>query len=229
MKRNIWFTAALTCVASLAFAGPKGTAPRPDASRYPAHAERDGIAIGARLLSRDQARKVFVSDVNRCCLVVEVAIYPEKDKPLEVSLSDLSLRVSGAENETRPSSAKVVAATLQKQAQGQRDISVYPTTEIGYESGSVYDPATGTRRGSGVYTRSGVGVGIGGRGGPGSTEKDRDAMATELSEKGLPEGSVGAPVAGYVYFPLATSKKKQTYQLNYIVNGSKVTLSLPQP
>jgi hypothetical protein len=229
MKRNIWLTAALTCVASLAFAEPKGTAPRADAGRYPAHAERDGIAIGARLLSHDEARKVFVSDVNRCCLVLEIAVYPQKDKPFEVSLGDLSLQKSGAENETKASSAKVVAGSLQKQAQGQRDISVYPTTEIGYESGSVYDPATGTRRGSGVYTRSGVGVGIGGRGGPGSTEKDRDAMATELSEKGLPEGSAAAPVAGYVYFPLAASKKKQAYQLNYVVNGSKVTLSLPQP
>lgn len=229
MKRNIWLTAALTCVASVAVAAPKGTAPRSDASRYPAHAIRDGIAIGARLLSHDEARKAFVSDVNRCCLVVEIAVYPQKDKPFEVSLSDLSLRVSGAENEAKPSSAKVVAAALQKQAKGQRDISVYPTTEIGYESGNIYDPATGTRRGGGVYTRSGVGVGIGGTGTSGSTEKDRDAMATELSEKGLPEGSAAGPVAGYVYFPLPSGKKKATYQLDYAVNGGKVALSLPQP
>ena len=228
MKRRIWFSAALALVASLALAGVRGTAPRSNAGRYPAHAERNGISIGARLLSQDEARKAFVSDVNRCCLVVEIAVFPEKEKPVEVSLNDLALHVNDSEKTTKPSSATVVAATLQKQAQSQRDISIYPTTEIGYGSGG-YDPVTGMRRGSGIYTRTGVGVGIGGSGAPASTDKDRDAMATELTEKGLPEGTASAPVAGYVYFPIVPSKKKQTYQLEYVVNGSKVVLSLPQP
>jgi hypothetical protein len=226
MKRSFSLTAALALAASVAFASPKGTAPRSAAGLYPAHVNVDGIAVGARLLTRDEARKAFVSDVNRCCVVVEIAVYPQKEKPLQVSLNDLTLRVNG-DKTAKPSSATVVAATLQKQAQDQRDISIYPTSEVGYESGG-YDPVTGTRRGSGVYTRTGVGVGIGGSGAPASTDKDRDAMATELSEKGLPEGSAAAPVAGYVYFPLVLGKKKQTYQVEYVINGSKVVLSLPQ-
>ncbi|HEY1264245.1 MAG TPA: hypothetical protein VGF06_12035 [Terriglobales bacterium] len=228
MKRPLVLIAILIATVSISLAGPKGTAPRPEASRYPAHAEHDGIAVGARLLSREEARKAFVSDVNRCCLVAEVAIYPQKDHPLEISLDQLALRVTGSETASKPFSAKTAAATLQKQAKAQRDISIYPTTEIGYESGSGYDPATGTQRTKGVYTRSGVGVGIGGQA-PASTDKDRSAMEIELGEKGLQEGSASAPVAGYVYFPVASKKKAASYQLEYMVNGERVVLALPQP
>jgi nicotinamide mononucleotide (NMN) deamidase PncC len=74
----------------------------------------------------------------------------------------------------------------------------------------------------------GVGVGIGGSGPqPGSTDKDRAAMETELTEKGLPEGAASAPVSGYVYFQVAR-KKNQTFTLEYTVNGEKVQLRLPQ-
>ena len=52
-------------------------------------------------------------------------------------------------------------------------------------------------------------------------------METELTEKGLPEGSASAPVSGYVYFPVAR-KKNQTLTLEYTVNGEKVQLRLPQ-
>jgi hypothetical protein len=51
-------------------------------------------------------------------------------------------------------------------------------------------------------------------------------METELSEKGLPEGSSAAPVAGYVYFPCPSPKKKANYQLSYVLNGTKVVLLL---
>jgi hypothetical protein len=72
-----------------------------------------------------------------------------------------------------------------------------------------------------------VGVGIGSRGDqPGSSEKDRSVMETELSEKGLPEGTASAPVAGYLYFSIPRNKKV-AYQLEYMLNGEKVLLTLP--
>jgi len=52
-------------------------------------------------------------------------------------------------------------------------------------------------------------------------------METELSEKGLPEGTVSAPVSGYVYFPIAR-KKNASLQLEYVLNGNKVVVALPQ-
>jgi hypothetical protein len=48
----------------------------------------------------------------------------------------------------------------------------------------------------------------------------------ELTEKGLPEGSVTKPIAGYLYFQLPL-KKKAAHQLEYTLNEHKVTLQLP--
>lgn len=210
-----------------AFAAPKGTVPRASAEKYALHAAQDGVGIGVLLLSQEQARKQFVSDMNRCCVVLEIALYPDKGKPLPVSLDDFAISTVGTESASKPASARVVAATLQKKAADTRDVSVYPSVGVGYGSAG-YDPVTGTRTPGGTYKQVGVGVGIGGNGPQaGSTDKDRAAMETELSEKGLPEGSASAPVAGYVYFPM-TRKKGTSLQLSYMVNGQKVVLKLPQ-
>jgi len=225
MSRKLWTVVTVGCLASLAFAAPKGTVPRSSANRYTAHTQGDGISIGATILTPKEARKTFVSDVNHCCVVIEFAIYPEKDKPLTVSLDSFTLRLTGSEAAAKPSSAKMVSATLQKKAQNQRDVSVSPKAGVGYGSGSAYDPATGTQRRGGVYTTAGVAVAIAPPGGePSSSEKDRAVMETELSEKGLPEGATTAPVAGYLYFPLSRTQKP-TYQLEYMLNGNKVTLA----
>jgi hypothetical protein len=225
VRRKTWTALAVALLVSLVFAAPKGTVPRSSANQYSVHAQSDGIALGARLLSAEEARKTFVSDINHCCVVVEFAIYPEKDQPLPVSLDSFTLRRTGSDTATKPSSAKVAAATLQKSAREQRDISVSPTVGVGYESGNVYDPATGRQRRGGVYTSTGVGVGIGSKGSdPGSSEKDRAVMETELSEKGLPEGTTATPVAGYLYFPISRVKK-DTYQLEYMLNGKSVKLN----
>ena len=227
MSRKIGWAAVVVCVASLATAGPKGTVPRSSADRYAAHAMRDGVGIGVVVLSSEQARKEFVSDVNRCCVVTEIALYPAKDKALDVSLNDFVLRVKGAETSAKPASARVIAARLQKNAGSDRDITVSPTVGVGYESAG-YDPVTGTRGGGGVTRSAGVMVGIGGNGAnPASTDKDRAVMETELSEKGLPEGVASAPVSGYVYFPIAR-KKNASLQLEYVLDGNKVVLALPQ-
>jgi len=227
MSRTIRVVVMVTCVASLAMAGPKGTVPRSSADRYAAHAMHDSVGIGVVVLSSELVRKEFVSDVNRCCVVAEIALYPAKDKSLDVSLNDFVLRVKGAETSAKPASARVIAARLQKNAGSDRDITVSPTVGVGYESAG-YDPVTGTRGGGGVTRSAGVMVGIGGNGPkPASTDKDRAVMETELSEKGLPEGTASTPVSGYVYFPI-TRKKNTSLQLEYVLHGSKVVVALPQ-
>jgi hypothetical protein len=206
--------------------GPKGTEPRLAATGYPAHTEIDGIAVGASLLTAEQARRNFASDVNRCCLVVEIAFYPPKDKPLNVSLNDFVLRIKDTDVAAKPSSAKVIASSLQKKARADRDVTVSPGYGVTYQSGHGYDPATGTT-GGGVTQTTSVIVGVGQRGpNPASTDKDRSAMEAELSEKGLPEGTAAGPVAGYVYFPVS-SKKKSDMQLEYRLGEEKVVLALP--
>jgi hypothetical protein len=207
---------------------PKGTEPRLAAIRYPAHAEINGVAIGASLLTPDQVRRSFVSDLNRCCLVVEVAFYPEKDRPLNVSLNDFVLKIKNGDFTAKPSPAKVIAVGLQKKARSDRDVTVSPSYGVTYQSGRGYDPVTGTAQSSGVTQTTGVLVGIGRPGAnPGSTDKDRSAMEAELGKKGLPAGSAATPFAGYIYFPVASKKKNATRQLEYTLGQDKVALSLP--
>lgn len=224
MIRGIWITAVLLSMIGTAFAAPKGTVPKSNPLSYPAHGEHDGVAIGAKVLTSAEVRKTFTTDVKRCCVVVEVAMYPRKDKPSEVSLDDFVLQVKNTDTAAKPSSPKVIARKLQKKAQDQRDVTVAPSVGVGYGS-NAYDPVYGPQRG-GVYTTAGVGVGVGGRGNqPGSSEKDRAAMETELGEKGLPEGTAGAPIAGYLYFSLPR-EKKAIYELQYLIDGKKTLLEL---
>jgi hypothetical protein len=226
--RQLW-TAAIVGWAVLAFAAPRGTVPLSSASRYPAHLQRDGIGIGAELLTPAKVQRTFVSDLKLCCLVVELALYPEAKRPLQISLDSFSLRADGSATAVKASSPKLVAAAVQKSLRAQRDITVSPIAGVSYSSGRSYDPVTGRLEPGGVSTQAGVGVGVGDPGNaPGSTDRDRSTMELELSEKGLPEGSTAAPVAGYIYFPLSSRKKKATYQLEYVLNGEKIVLPLSQ-
>lgn len=143
-----------------------------------------------------------------------------------VSLNDLSVRMDGAQTAVKPTSATVVSAALQKKANHDRDITVSPVTEVGYETGGYDDPTRVGGRSHGVYTGAGVGIGVG-QSSTGVSDQDRSVMETELSEKGLPEGTITSPVVGYVYFPIE-SKKNAHYQLEYTVNGTTVNLSLQQ-
>jgi hypothetical protein len=221
-------TALLVLAVSAAGAGPNGTAPRTSASRYPAHAEAKNVSVGAALLTKNQVRDKFASDINECCIVVEFAVYPNATQTISVSLNDFTLRVSGTDAAAKPSSAKLAAVTLQQIARTQRTVALSPTVGVGYGTGPAFDPVTGLPRG-GVTTVAGVGVGVGNSGTrPGASDQDRQAMEIELSEKGLPEGKFSTPVAGYLYFEFSPKQKKVTYQLEYAPQGSKVVLSLPR-
>jgi hypothetical protein len=225
--RQLWIAATVGS-ALLAFAAPRGTVPLSSATRYPAHGQRDGVSVGAELLTSAKVQRTFVSDLKRCCLVVELALYPQANQPLEVSLDSFSLRVAGTETAVKASSPKLVAAALQKDVRAERNITVSPVVGVTYSSGRSYDPATGMGQSGGVSTQAGVGVGVGGSGNaPGSTDRDRSTMELELSEKGLPEGSTAAPVSGYVYFP-SSRKKNVTYRLEYVLHGEKIVLPLSQ-
>jgi hypothetical protein len=80
---------------SVATAGPKGILPRASADRYPIHAGNDGTKVGAALPSPAEVRKAFSFYVSGSCLVIEVALYPQKDKERNVSLADFSLYLAG--------------------------------------------------------------------------------------------------------------------------------------
>jgi hypothetical protein len=226
MKR-LAILAALLVAACPLVAEQRGTVPRDSARLYPARATVEGVHLGARVMTKKETQDRFASDLASRCLVVEVAVYPDPGKPLAVSPTDFILRLAGTEVAARPERPAVLAAKLQKQAKSGRDVDFYPYFGVGYESGGFYDPMTGQRHGGGVTTTAGVGVGIGGAGShPASTDRDRQVMQMELSDKGLPEGEFSKPVSGYLYFPVTWKEKKPAYRLEYLLNGKKAVLKL---
>jgi hypothetical protein len=226
MAHRLCSALTLIAAASLCSASPRGTAPRASADRYPVNAQHDGVSIGAKFVTAEEARKNFFSDVNACCLVVEVALYPQKDTPLNIDASDFTLSIVDTDIAAKPESAKVVAASLQKKNDSLRNVNVASSVGVGYESGTYVDANGQTQHVHGVTTSAGVAVATGPNS-TGSGPTDRETMETELTEKGLPEGTVSAPASGYLYFEIMKKKKDAKLLLEYTLNGTKLALPLP--
>jgi hypothetical protein len=208
--------------------GRRGTAPRSSSAKYKAHANHGGVSIGAELLTRKEVSKEFASDVNRCCLVVQVAVYPQRDEPLNVSLDDFTLIVEGSDRPVRPLSATVVSAKLEKKKNSNGNVTATTGAGIGYESGTYTDPSTGQPvHGHGVTTSTSVAVAVGDRVPAAVAEHDREVIERELSEKSLPEAKISIPVSGYLYFSLPKQKKDTKYRLEYVLKGETLNLQFP--
>jgi hypothetical protein len=224
----------LLMISALVAQTARGTVPRASADSYPAHAQQAEAKVGATLLTAEQMRKLFATEVGKCCLVVEVAVYPQPENTVSIYTGDFVLRAGNGDIATRASSPELIAALLQPRpasgsGSGGTDVVITPTSSVGYESGG-YDPVTGQRRNGGVYTSAGVGVGVGAGGRApqaGSSDRDRRVMELELREKSLPEGKAYNPVSGYLYFSLPKREKKSNYKLEYTLNGNKMVLPLP--
>jgi len=205
----------------------RGTAPRSSADKYHSHATNDGVGIGAELLTRKEVSQEFAARLNRCCLVVQVAVYPKKDEQLDVSLDDFTLVVGDTDMPVRPQSATVISAKLEKQG-SKGGVATSESVGIGYESGTYTDPVTGQPvHVHGTTTSAGVGVGVGDVVPPAVAERDREVIERELSEKGLPEAKVVIPVSGYLYFSIPKQKKNTKYRLEYAVKSETLKLQLP--
>ena len=93
----------LICVSSSIAQTHSGAVPRSAVTDYATHASQDDVQIGASLLTHKELKKIFATDVNQCCLVVEVAFYPAKDPKdnkdhfVKISLDDFMLRETGME------------------------------------------------------------------------------------------------------------------------------------
>jgi hypothetical protein len=237
MNLKQWSAVILLCVAPLTAEAPRGSVPRNGAGAYAAHASQGTFQIGASLLTHKELKKIFAADVNKCCLVVEVAFYPTKDNFVKIALDDFMLREVGLEVGVRPSTAEVLAARLEDRPlppDREHRAGVTTSSEVGYER-ERYPTNDGcgntrTTSRSGVYQRQSVGVGIpvGGKSPTpeiGAIQSNRRAIEAELGEKGLPEVSAWEPVAGYLYFSLP-KKSKNGYELVYMAGEHKIVVPL---
>lgn len=214
---------SLTLVASAA--DQTGIKARPKPADHQAQASLTGFQVGASCLSRLDVQKGFSSELNRGYLVIEVAVYPESGKPVEIDPRDFFLRLTEDGKPIRVAEAKDIARALQKAGNSDRDVAVYPSVGVGYST-ERYDPATGETVPGGWTTDVGVGVGVG-RGGGGTSDEDRKVMELELTEKGLPKGSFTTPVSGYLYFPVPATAKSSVI-LDLSVAGQQTKLTLPR-
>jgi hypothetical protein len=205
----------------------QGTEPRAEASRYPASAQQGQVSIGAQWLTAEQTRRAFAMELHSSVLVVELAIFPGTGAPINISRSDFAVRSTGSEKTSKPLYPRSVALTAERPSGSGIDTDAYEQVGIGIERGERIDPDTGQREGkvTRIYTSTGTGVTVRSKGGQ-PTERELEAMERELSDKGLPEGIMSRPVAGYLYFSFPDKKKIGSYDLECRLGGVRMVVPL---
>jgi hypothetical protein len=196
--------------------------PRSSAAAYPASNARPVYSIGAKQLSKTEVRNSFATPLASRYIVVEIGFYPADSKTISLKQSDFALRSSDGRDLASPANPETIASIYQKQPESGRDVTLYPTANVGYVSSPDYSGSG--RRVSGPVYGVGMGVGVDKSPSTATTDSDRQTMETELLDKELKDAEVSKPVAGYLYFPIAT-KQKVEYQLEY--RGTDAVTSLP--
>ena len=202
--------------------GQNSPAPRASAAAYPASKTQPVYSIGAKRLSKTEVQNSFATPLAGRYIVVEIGFYPADSKTISLKQSDFALRTSDGNDVVSPASPHTIASIYQKRPESSRDVTLYPTANVGYVSYPSYDGSG--RRVSGPVYGVGLGVGVDQSTSAATTGSDRQTMETELLDKELKDEDVSKPVAGYLYFPIAT-KQKVDYQLEY--QGTDAVTTLP--
>src|ERR1051325_1075237 len=108
MKKLVFVLAAAALMA-----GETGIRPRPNAADYPASQSGAGATLGAAVLSPDQVKKLFAIDLTRLGYsVIEVGVYPEASKNVDIAARDFLLRIGSDGTTVRPAPPSTIAARL---------------------------------------------------------------------------------------------------------------------
>ena len=217
--KGVLIVGLLNCCVAV---GQNPPAPRASAAAYPASEVQPVYSIGAKQLSKTEVRNSFATPLAGRYIVVEIGFYPADSKTISLNQSDFALRTSDGKDLVSPASPATIASICQKRPESSSDVTLYPTANVGYVSYPSYDGSG--RRVSGPVYGVGMGVGVAKSPSAATTDSDRQTMETELLDKELKDAEVSKPVAGYLYFPIAT-KQKVEYQLEY--RGTDAVTSLP--
>jgi hypothetical protein len=225
--------AALLCSQLASSQGPIGVRPRAPAD-YAVSGQLNGATFAASVLSNDQVKHIFATDISRTYIVVEVACFPGRNGPIDVHPDDFLVKTGTKGEFVHPADGVTVASVIQRKDSPPPPPSSKPAVHteaaVGYSSGTdEYG-----RRVHQVYTEAGVAVGPDPNPPPypqtGAPPPDRQILEQQLMERALGEGRTSAPVAGYLYFPAASIKKSaaDTYQLQYFGDsGQRLDLPIP--
>jgi hypothetical protein len=229
-----------------------GVRPRGSAKDYPACGRADGFTIAAAVVPANKVKHQLSPDLVKAgYTVLEIAVYPDTGKEVDVFTGDFTMRVGSNPNAAKAETAVMVARSIEVERLDEPRIpdrvQVHGEQTIGVSTGG-RDPATGRRDPSSVYTETGVGVGVGsprvgdptpddpryppgdprnpGIAGGGATPATPQTLSEKLAAKALPEGRTTKAVAGYVYFPQVSPtliNSNEPYHVDY----SQIHLTVP--
>lgn len=232
---GVTLAALLTAVPAIS---GQGIHPRPTSEDYPIHQnamtqDTKTVDVGAALMPSRQVKKAFSPDLDKGYVVVEMGIFPLEGGKVKISATDFALKIG--DDLVYPATAATAAASLDRgrdtnrTARNNTGIHGVADASIGYESGT--DPVTGQRvhgwtRGTGVGVTNEPTAGNYPSPDPPPVQDPRNVQA-DVEDRALPEGEIAHPVAGYLYFPVASKmRKKGQYLLVYLAGDSPVTMPL---
>ena len=217
-----------TMVFSLAARADSGVPPRGSAKDYPVQGQADSSTIAAAIVPANQVSKMFSPDISKHYVVVEVAVYPEGNVPVNVQAADFALRV-GQRVGRADHPMDIVPWAERREAATRSPVDVTAEAGVIYERSD--DPVYGRRQSVGTYT--GVGVEEPGRANlppPPDPRIDPRVVYDEVRRFALAEGAAKAPIAGYLYFPQYSKRKKSDeIELKYAKDDVAVNMILGKP
>jgi hypothetical protein len=180
----------------------QGTEPKHRPEDYDVHAAASSASIGAEFMvhSFSRGEQAYLA---RDYLVVEVALFPPKDRTISVQDASFSLRINGRKQLLQAQPPSLVAAELQHPEWGQQG-GVTPEVGIGMGAGGVVlggpprnsNPFPGSNP-PGTQAPQPVPVP---RDNPAGIEKEPVKADVLLLETALVEGEHHAPFSGFLYF-----------------------------
>jgi len=220
-----------------------GVRPRAAAKDYPAYDSADGITIAAAVVPSGKVQHQLSREMVKAgYTVLEIAVYPDPGRSVNVSCDNFSMAVGSSQDMARAETPEVVASAIDsdkrmKEPKIPPPVQVHGEETIGASTGGGRDPLTGRRYPGSVYTESGVGVGVGDPRGagpppdnPGMGGASPQSVYHKLEQNALPEGKTTKAVAGYVYFPKVfpqLANSTEPYHITYQGPTGPMHLTVP--
>jgi hypothetical protein len=217
------------CVATVLAAADTGTPVRPTAADYDARQSLRDATIAATLLTPAQTARNFSRDVSRNFAVVEIAIFPESGRTVDLLTLDFALRVSPDSTNFASTPEEVAWHGKRAPSHSRSSLGVNVIAEAGIAIGTGTNPSTG-RTDHGVSAYGGVGVDNRPQPVSGQTNTAVDntyALEGKLRGLELQEGQITRPASGYLYFPVPKKHGNVAPVLEYSRNGERTKLTLP--
>jgi hypothetical protein len=207
--------------AAVAFA-QQGTKPKATPEEYPVHGQEASTAIGAEYMVHSFSRGE-VTYLAKDYLVVEVALFPAKDQPIDVHLADFSLRINAKKPALLPDSPAMVAASL-THPEWRTEPHVEMVGGVGNGTVILGRPRPSTIPGNPDPNATGPTVPQVPKDNPSGIESQPRETADRMAvDTALPEGSQKWPVSGFLYFAF-TGKPSSIKSLELVHNSTVLRL-----